>query len=66
MGFENSQNVEIENFTTKELANLFKVRPGTVRRGFCVKGHYLGLRPCKLPNGRLMWPSEQALSILNR
>ncbi|WP_289019568.1 hypothetical protein [Desulfobacter postgatei] len=44
--------------TTQEVARLLGVTPGTVRRGLCVNGHYLGLRPIKLPNRRLMWPGD--------
>lgn len=42
--------------TTETLAHALGVRPGTVRRGLCVSGHYLGLVPIKSPNGRLLWP----------
>ena len=42
--------------STKEFAEVLKVEPATVRRSLCVNGHYLGIRPVKLPNGRLLWP----------
>lgn len=41
---------------TETLADRFFVKPDTVRRSLCVKGHFLGLKPVKLPNGRLLWP----------
>ena len=41
--------------TTQELAGLFGVQAATVRRAHCLNGHYLGLRPTKLNNGRLRW-----------
>ncbi len=31
------------------------VQPQSIRRYLCEKGHYLGERPAKLPNGRLLW-----------
>lgn len=41
---------------TSTLARRFGVMPDTVRRNLCTKGHFLGLRPLKLPNTRLLWP----------
>ena len=41
---------------TSDFAERFGVKPDTVRRNLCVKGHFLGLRPLKLPNERLLWP----------
>ncbi|MCK2088750.1 hypothetical protein MXC99_11265 [Thauera aromatica] len=40
---------------TAEAAAVLRVRPQTLRRALCLNGHYLGLRPTKLPNGRLLW-----------
>lgn len=40
---------------TTEAAAALRVRPQTLRRALCLQGHYLGLRPVKLPNGRLLW-----------
>ncbi|RJQ72253.1 MAG: hypothetical protein C4519_18810 [Desulfobacteraceae bacterium] len=42
--------------TTNEFADSIRVKGSTVRRGLCVNGHYLGIRPIKLMNGRLLWP----------
>jgi len=42
--------------STEKLADILGVRPQTVRRGFCLSGHYLGLIPVKLGNRRLLWP----------
>ena len=42
--------------TTNHLAMALGVQPGTIRRGLCVDGHYLGLKPLKVENGRLVWP----------
>lgn len=51
--------------STGEFAERVRVKPETIRRGYCVKGHYLSVRPVKLENGRLVWPEtpvEKALS----
>lgn len=31
------------------------VQPQSIRRYLVEKGHYLGERPVKMPNGRLLW-----------
>ena len=41
--------------TTEELAGLLRIVPQTARAGLCRNGHYLGMRPVKLPNGKLLW-----------
>jgi len=44
--------------STAELATLAKVKPESIRVRLCETGSYFGLRPNKLPNGRLLWPSD--------
>lgn len=41
--------------STDQIASRFGVQGNTVRRNLCAKGHFLGLRPIKMPNGRLLW-----------
>ena len=41
---------------TSAFASRFGVKPDTVRRNLCVSGHFMGLKPLKLPNSRLLWP----------
>lgn len=40
---------------TAEAADRLRIRPQTLRRALCLQGHYFGIRPVKLPNGRLLW-----------
>lgn len=40
---------------TAEAAATLRVKPQTLRRALCLQGHYFGIRPTKLPNGRLLW-----------
>lgn len=48
----------VEKFlNTNQLAERFGVKGDTVRRNLCTKGHFLGLKPVKLPNSRLLWPN---------
>jgi predicted site-specific integrase-resolvase len=50
---------------TRQLAEFLGVKPHTVQRAYCKQGHYLGLKPSKLPNGRLLWPYEEALRLVD-
>ncbi len=52
------------HYSTNEFADRLRIKPATIRRNFCVKGHYLGLRPVKLPNHRLVWPAAHVEAIL--
>jgi hypothetical protein len=53
-----------ESLNTKEFAELVRVESQTIRRGYCVDGHYMGIKPVKLPNHRLLWPKDEALRVL--
>ena len=54
-----------ENFiTTTELATLLRVKPQSVRRALCLKGHFWGLKPTKMPGGALRWDMDQARALL--
>jgi hypothetical protein len=45
-----------KHLQTNDLARYLCVRPGTIRRALCKNGHYSGIVPIKLNNGRLLWP----------
>lgn len=48
---------------TNVFADCFSVKGSTVRRSYCVNGHYLGIVPQKLPNKRLLWPRSAVNKI---
>lgn len=52
--------------TTRELAAFLGITPGAIRRRLCVCGAYYGLTPQKLPNGRLLWPTEGVEKLTKR
>jgi len=54
----------MEKVSTRGLADIFHCQPDTIRRGLCVNGHYMGIKPIKLPNGRLIWPTAPAYKML--
>jgi hypothetical protein len=53
-----------ESLTTKEYAALVHVESQTIRRAYCMDGHYLKVRPFKLPNKRLLWPKPDVLRVI--
>ena len=51
--------MEHSYITTRELADFFKVQSTSILRALCVNGHYMKLKPTKLPNGKLLWPDRR-------
>lgn len=50
--------------STEAAAARLGVKPNTIRSGLCRNGHYLNIRPVKLPNRLLVWPAEQIDGLL--
>jgi len=50
--------------TTEQLAAMLHLKPQSIRKRYCETGAYYGVRPTKLPNGRLMW-SPDTLTLLS-
>jgi hypothetical protein len=46
------------SLSTAEFAALAMVKPQSITAALCTKGSYHGVRPKKLPSGRLAWPSN--------
>jgi hypothetical protein len=53
-----------EFLNTESLAELLGVKAQTVRSALCRHGHYLGLRPVKMPNRFLRWRAADAERLL--
>lgn len=51
--------------TTEALAQRVGVKAPSIRSRVCKTGHYFGLTPQKLSNGRLLWPAN-SLELLKR
>ena len=49
---------------TAEAADRLRIRPQTLRRALCLQGHYFGMRPTKMPNGRLLWDAADLDRLL--
>lgn len=52
--------------TTEELADLLSIRPQSIRKRYCQTGAYFSLRPVKMPNGRLAWPSDSLEQLMSK
>ncbi len=44
--------------STETLSKELQIKPNSIRVRLCRTGSYFGLRPKKLPNGRLLWPVD--------
>ena len=48
---------------TPEIAQVFNIKPQTVRKNYCLTGEVYGIRPIKLGN-RLLWSVTQIAARL--
>lgn len=51
--------------TTEEFAAAVKLQPQSIRKRYSQTGSYYEVRPFKLPNGRLRWPTNAVMQLLN-
>lgn len=51
--------------TTDAFAKAVGVNPNTIRHALCKNGHYMGVRPLKLPNRWLAWPRDEIDALLS-
>ncbi len=54
-----------ERLSTDAFAKAVGVNSNTIRQALCRQGHYLGVRPLKLPNRLLAWPGDQVAAMLS-
>ena len=52
-------------YTTEELAGLVRGKPNAIRTRLCKAGSYYGIKPVKMPSGRLLWPADKVTTLLN-
>ena len=51
--------------TTNEMAAQLRIVGQSVRASLCRNGHYLGMRPVKLPNGKLLWDANEVARLVS-
>ncbi len=54
-----------DHVSTEELAAILAIEPQSIRKRFSIDGSYLGIRPTKLPNRRLLWPVADVKRLLS-
>lgn len=52
--------------TTESLANSLGGKPSSIRVRLCETGSYFGIKPHKLPNGRLLWPADAVQQLIEQ
>lgn len=62
----NKPDVDAERYrlTTEAFAAQHLVEPQTVRKQYAATGSYHGVRPLRLPNRKLLWPSDSIKRLL--
>lgn len=51
--------------TTEQLASALHLRPQSIRKRYMETGSYHGVRPVKLPNRFLAWPTDAVERLLS-
>lgn len=47
-----------DGISTTRLSEIALTTPGNVRVRLCQTGSFYGIKPLKLPSGRLLWPAN--------
>lgn len=53
-----------QNLTTEQFALALQGKPSTIRTRLCKTGSFYGIKPIKLPSGRLLWPTDAVQALL--
>jgi hypothetical protein len=54
-----------QQVTTEQLAELIHGKPNSIRTRLCKTGSFYGIKPIKLPSGRLLWPTDKIQAFLS-
>ena len=50
---------EQRNYSSTRAATVLGMRATSLSTALYRNGHYCGIRPARLPNGRLLWPADE-------
>lgn len=53
------------NLTTEQFAEALHGKPSTIRTRLCKTGSFWGIKPIKLPSGRLLWPADAVSAFIS-
>ncbi|MCQ8879129.1 hypothetical protein NQT69_14050 [Pseudoalteromonas shioyasakiensis] len=54
----------LKSFTTEQFAITIHGKANTIRTRLSKTGSYYGIKPIKLPSGRLLWPADAVEALL--
>jgi len=60
----NATQFTLQNYTTEQFADVLHGKPSTIRTRLCKTGSFYGIKPIKLPSGRLLWPAGAVQAFL--
>jgi hypothetical protein len=49
---------------TTQLAKAIGINGTSIHHRVCLTGSYFGIKPTKLPNGRLLWPDDAVEQLI--
>ncbi|MEN6079618.1 hypothetical protein ABEV37_06850 [Chromobacterium piscinae] len=49
---------------TNDFARILGQRSQSIRKAYAMKGTVMGIRPVKLPNGKLRWPTDSVARLM--
>ena len=52
-------NTPRRSYGTPTAAGALGIKPASLNTALWRHGHYCGIRPSRLPNGRLLWPADE-------
>jgi hypothetical protein len=53
------------HISTEQFAEAIHGKPSTIRTRLCKNGSFYGIKPIKLPSGRLLWPADAVQALIN-
>lgn len=56
---------DTKKYSTEQVAQILCHAPQSLRAALCRSGSFMGMRPVKLPNGRLLWDSAAVHKLVN-
>lgn len=59
------QTYTLQNLTTEQFAEVLHGKPSTIRTRLCKTGSFYGIKPIKLPSGRLLWPADAVSAFIS-
>lgn len=56
--------LHLEKMTTRQMAEMTCYKHSTIITRLCKTGSFYGIKPIKLPSGRLLWAANEVQALL--